>query len=49
VIDTNSLEFLIGKRIGSLLMSYLIVRLVIKGRKLILKWGQAFLIVSPVN
>ena len=37
-IDSNSREFEIGKKIGHLVMSYIIVRLVIKGTKTIFKY-----------
>lgn len=36
MVDTNSPEFVIGKKIGHLLMTYIGVRMIIKGTKIIL-------------
>ena len=37
MVDTNSPEFQIGKKIGHALMTYIGIRLIIKGTKIVLK------------
>lgn len=44
MVDPNSPEFQIGKKIGYVLMTYVGVRLVIKGTKIILKSCKALII-----
>jgi len=43
MVDSNSPEFQIGKKIGYILMTYIGVRLVIKGTKIILKSCKALI------
>ena len=43
MIDTNSPEYKIGKKIGHAIMTYIVVRLVIKGAKIIIKSGRVLL------
>ena len=43
MVDTNSPEFQIGKKIGYVLMTYIGVRLIIKGTKIIIKSGRLLL------
>ena len=46
MIDTNSPEFELEKKIGHLLVTYIGVRLIIKGTKFVIKSGRV-LITSP--
>ena len=46
-IDTNSREFQIGKKIGHVFMTYIAIRLIIKGTKIIIKYGRV-LLNSPI-
>jgi len=43
MVDTNSPEFQLGKKFGHLLMTYVGIRIVIKGTKLVIKHGSALL------
>jgi len=47
MIDPNSAEYQIGKKIGHALMTYVVIRLVIKGTKMILKHGRIIFVSSP--
>jgi hypothetical protein len=40
MVDPNSAEFQIGKKIGYALMTYIGIRLIIKGTKIIIKSGR---------
>ena len=48
MVDTNSPEFILGKKIGHVLMTYIGVCMIIKGTKLVLKLGRALIITSSV-
>lgn len=37
MVDTNSPEYQIGKKIGYVFMTYIVIRLIIKGTKIIIK------------
>ena len=43
MIDSNSPEFQLGRKIGYVLMTYVGVRLIIKGTKIILKSCRALI------
>ena len=43
MVDTNSPAFQIGKKIGHGIMTYIGIRLIIKGTKIILKSGKILL------
>ena len=49
MVDTNSPEFYIGKKIGYALMTYVIVRLIIKGVKIVLKSGRVLISPTPMG
>ena len=44
MIDTNSPGFKAGEKIGYLLMTYVGIRLIVKGTKIVLKSGRAFIL-----
>ena len=46
MVDSSSPEFGLGKKLGYLLMTYIGVRLIIKGTKIIIKSGRALLIIK---
>lgn len=48
MVDTDSPKFVLGKKIGYSLVTYIAVCLVIKGTKIIMKSGRALLITSLV-
>ena len=41
--DTNSPEFQVAKKIGYLFMTYICIRIIIKGTKIIIKSGRVLL------
>ena len=41
MVDTNSPEFQIGKKIGHLFMSYIGIRFILKSVKILIKSGRA--------
>lgn len=43
MVDTNSPEYQIGKKIGHVFMTYIGIRLIIKGTKIIIKSGRVLL------
>ena len=43
MVDQNSPEYQIGKKIGHVFMTYIGIRLIIKGTKIILKSGRVLL------
>ena len=43
MVDTNSPEYRIGKKIGHVFMTYIGIRLIIKGTKIVLKSGRVLL------
>ena len=47
MIDPNFTEYQIGKKIGHALMTYVVIRLVIKGTKMIFKHGRILFASSP--
>ena len=47
MVDKNSPEFQIGKKIGQALAAYIGVRMLINGTKMILKSVRALLITAP--
>jgi len=42
-INTNSPAFKIGEKIGYVCMTYIVIRLIIKGTKIIIKSGRVLL------
>lgn len=43
MVDPNSSEYKIGKKIGNIFMIYIGIRLIIKGTKIIIKSGRVML------
>lgn len=43
MVNTNSPKFQIGKKIGHALVAYICIRLIIKGTKIVLKFGRVLL------
>lgn len=43
MVDTNSPEYQVDKKIGYLFMTYIGIRLIIKGTKIIIKYGRIVL------
>lgn len=49
MVDSNSPEFKVGKKIGQLFMTYIGIKLIIKGGKLVLKNAKALIFpASPI-
>jgi hypothetical protein len=43
MVDTNSPEYQIGKKIGHVFMTYIGIRLIIKGTKMVINFGRVLL------
>ena len=48
MVDTNSPEFLIRKKIGHAVITYIVVRLILKGVKIVLKSGRVLISPTPM-
>ncbi len=50
MVDTNSPEYQIGKKIGHVFMTYIGIRLIMKGAKIVIKSGRVLLnLNSPMS
>ena len=49
MVDTNSPEFALGKKLGHLVMTYIGIRMIIKGTKIVLKSSRVLLLISPIT
>ena len=48
MVDPNSPEFQIGKKIGHAVMTYIGIRLILKGVKIVLKSGRVLISPTPM-
>jgi hypothetical protein len=49
MVSTKSREYQIGKKIGHAFMPYVVIRLIIKGTKIIIKSGRVLLNFTMTN